>query len=498
MTLEDTPGRQTYGQILKSTAQIGGSSVVNIAFSIIRNKAIAVLLGPAGVGLISLYGAIFDLAQSLAGLGIQNSGVRQIAEAAGSGDMEKIARTATVLRRVSIILGLLGGALLVAFAAPVSRLTFGDEQQAAGVALLAIAVFFKLISTGQGALIQGMRRISDLARMNILAAFFSTVFTVPLIYFLGEDGIVPSLIAMAAASILTSWWYSRKIKINSLPMPLSQMLPETAMLLKLGIAFMLTGFLSLGTTYVVRIIVLRHDGVEAAGMYQAAWALAGLYTGVILQALGADFYPRLAAVAKDNPECNRLVNEQAQVSVLLAGPGVIATLVFAPLVMEIFYSAEFRAAVGLLRWVSLGMMLRVVSWPMGLILLAKGEQKLFLATEVAATFVHVGLAWPLVNILGIDGAGAAFCLLYVWHTAFVYVIVRKISGFRWSSANVRVGAIFVSATTVVFCGFLFLPAWPATGLGVAGVLLTGLYSLRNLLRFFPSHLLPVPIRRWVA
>ena len=46
----------------------------------------AMLLGPAGFGLFGLYGSIANLTQSLAGMGINSSGVRQIAEAVGSGD----------------------------------------------------------------------------------------------------------------------------------------------------------------------------------------------------------------------------------------------------------------------------------------------------------------------------------------------------------------------------------------------------------------------------
>jgi antigen flippase len=83
----------SYMQILKSTAMIGGSSLVNIAFSVIRMKAVALLLGPGGVGLMSLYNSISELAQTLAGLGIQASGVRQIAEASGTEDERKVART---------------------------------------------------------------------------------------------------------------------------------------------------------------------------------------------------------------------------------------------------------------------------------------------------------------------------------------------------------------------------------------------------------------------
>src|SRR2546425_13134551 len=101
-------GRHTYGQILKSSALMGGSTVANIAVSVIRAKAMALLLGPAGVGLVGLYSAILELTQSVAAMGINNSGVRQIAEAVGSDDYQRVSRTAAVLRRTSIVLGVLG------------------------------------------------------------------------------------------------------------------------------------------------------------------------------------------------------------------------------------------------------------------------------------------------------------------------------------------------------------------------------------------------------
>src|SRR5262245_23897861 len=61
--------KHTYGQILKSSVLIGGSSVLNIGIGIVRTKAMAVLLGPAGFGLMGLYGSIADLAVSIAGMG---------------------------------------------------------------------------------------------------------------------------------------------------------------------------------------------------------------------------------------------------------------------------------------------------------------------------------------------------------------------------------------------------------------------------------------------
>ena len=322
--------KPTYPQILKSTVVVGGSSLATIAVGIVRSKATAVLLGPEGVGLTSLYQSIADLAQSLANFGVQGSGVRQIAESVGTGDSTRIAWTATVLRHVSVILGVVGAVLLAMLAQPVSYLTFGSGHQATAIALLGIAVFLRTVSAGQTSLLQGMRRISDLARVNVLSAVLGTAATLPLIYALGLQGVVLSIIAAAALTLVASWFYTRRVKFEAPPLRLSQMGPETARLLKLGFAFLASGLFTLGTAYAIRIIVLQHSGVEATGLYQAAWTLGGLYVGVILQAMGADFYPRLTAVATDDAQCNRLVNEQAQIGMLLAGPGVVATLTFAP------------------------------------------------------------------------------------------------------------------------------------------------------------------------
>ena len=203
----------------------------------------------------------------------------------------------------------------------------------------------------------------------------------------------------------------------------------------------------------------------------------------------------MTAVAKDNAECNRLVNEQAQISLLLAGPGVIATLTFASVVIALFYSAKFGAAVEVLRWICLGTTLQVITWPMGFIIVAKGEQKIFFWAELAWTVVNVGLSWICVSSFGLNGAGIAFFGSYVFHWLLIYPIVRRLSGFRWSAANSKTGLLFLSLIAVVFCGFYVLPLLLATGIGTLAVILSGVYSIRVLVNLVSLDRIPRPIRR---
>jgi PST family polysaccharide transporter len=363
------------------------------------------------------------------------------------------------------------------------------------VKLLSATVFFSCLSSGQAALIQGMRRISDLVRMGVLGGTLGAIIGLPLVYFLREDGVVPSLISGAAISLTASWWYSRKLRIQTPLMTVAQIGHEAAGLLKLGFAFMASALMMTGASYAIRVFVLRKIGFDAAGLYQSAWTLGGMYVGVILGSMGTDFYPRLTAAAKDNSTCNRLANEQTQVSVLLAAPGVIATLTLAPLVIALFYTAKFQEAVAVLRWLCLGMALRVISWPMGYIIIAKGARNLFVWAEMAWTAVYVGLAWVCVNAFGLNGAGIAFFGSYIFHVLMIYLIVRQLSRFQWSAENIKIGLLFISILILIFLAFYGLPYRLAMAVGIFALLASSVYSMRSLLRLVTLNVVPRPILR---
>ncbi len=488
----------TYGQILKSSALVGGSQIFNIVFGMVRTKAMALMLGPAGFGLFGLYSSVAQLAQALAGMGIDSSGVRQIAAAVSTGDGDRIVRTVSVLRRVAVLLGLLGSAVMILFSRQISLTTFASERRSGDICWLSIAVFLTLISGAQMALIQGMRRIADLAKVRVFAALFGTLCGIPLVYFLRERGVVPSLICVAATTIVTSSWYSRKVDLpprinDETPASGKQVLSEAAALLKLGLAFMTSSLITLGVAYLMRITVLRKVGFEATGLYQSAWTLGGLYVGFILQAMAADFYPRLTAAADDNVACNRLVNEQARVGLLLAGPGVIASLTFAPLVVALFYSAKFGAAVGLLRWICLGTILQVITWPMGFIIVAKAKRALFVGCEVAWGIVSVALAWMCISYFGLVGAGISFFGSYIFHGVLLYAVVSRTSGFRWSRENAETCMISLSLVGAAFGGFYILPLAYGVALGTTALVINTVYSVRTITTFIPREQIPGPI-----
>ena len=87
---------------------IGSAQFVNILISIFRMKVLAVLLGPSGVGLLSIYNSLLEMVQQTAGLGMGSSGVREIASSRG--DEATLSRVRRVLFAAHLTTGDIGDA----------------------------------------------------------------------------------------------------------------------------------------------------------------------------------------------------------------------------------------------------------------------------------------------------------------------------------------------------------------------------------------------------
>jgi enterobacterial common antigen flippase len=479
-----------YKQILKSTFIMGASSLIVTVLGIIRTKFIAMILGPSGVGLTGIYMNISTLVRTFSGMGIGESGMRQIAGACGTGDQQIIARTAQGIRRTSLLSGVAGFCLLLFASSSVSRLTFGGSAQTIDIAILAATVLFGTVSAGQIALIQGTRRIGDLAKVNVFGAVLGTVISVPITYLFGERGVVYILLAVAATAILTSWWYSQKIDIPKLSIGWRDSFREARPLVTLGVALMLGGLVTAGAQYVLRVVVIRYGGLSSAGIYHAATTLSLVYVGVILNAMLTDFYPRLSSAARDLEECKSLINNQAEVGLLLVVPGVLAIMTFAPLVISLFYSPQFMPAVDILRWQMLGGVLQAVTWPMGYMIRAQGSGKLVWWTEFYANVTHLGLAWLGISYFGLVGVGMSFFGKDLCYLLLMYYLLKVKYRFSFTAATFQVLASGLVATAAVFAVLLLLDAAYQLPINAAITMLVAGFSLKVLVCKARSEMAP--------
>lgn len=472
--------KSSYAQILKASSIMGGAAGINLLLGMLRVKFAAVFIGTTGVGLISSFGALQGLVGTLAGLGIQSSAVREIAAAVGKGEEQAIGRAVLALRRVCWLTGLVGMAAMMLLAPLLSQLTFGDRNYTLDIAALGLIILFGNLSGGQMALIQGMRRIGDMARANIYGAAAGTAAAIGFYAALGLRGIIPTLLAVSAIQLALSFHFARRVPVPKVSLTWRQTFAEASGMVRLGLVMMWNGLMGSAVAYLTVTLITQHEGTQAVGLYSAAFALSGMFVNFVLGAMGADYYPRLTGVASDKPAMVRMVNEQTEIGLLLALPGLLATLALAPWILQIFYTREFLGAVELLQWFILGCLGRVIAWPLGFVMLALGKGRWFLLTETSFNLVHVALIALGLQLYGIEGVAIAFVVMYVGYIAAVLLVSRHLIGFKWSAECTRLGLLSLPVLGVIFTASRLLPLWPATLLGLSLTLIASVLCLRGL------------------
>jgi PST family polysaccharide transporter len=89
------------------------------------------------------------------------------------------------------VTGFLAWLLAFLFARPLSAWLFGSADHSTALAILGLTLLINALAGGQQAILQGTRRIGDIARINVLSVVLGTIVSLALFAAFGMDGILP-------------------------------------------------------------------------------------------------------------------------------------------------------------------------------------------------------------------------------------------------------------------------------------------------------------------
>ena len=470
----------SYRQIMKATSLFGGVQVINIIIQIIRSKVVAVLLGPAGMGIMGLLNSTIGLIGSLSEFGLKTSATKDVAAANATQNNHRIAVTIAILRRLVWITGALGTLLVLILSPWLSQLTFGNKDYTIAFIWISITLLFQQLSNGQLVILQGMRKLQLLAKANVLGSSLALVVTMPLYYIYGTDGIVPGIVGTALIVLLLSWYFSGKVIIEKVKVSYSQTFSEGKNMLRMGFLISLSSLLTVGASYIVRIFISRTGSVEQVGLYTAGFAIINTYVGLIFTAMGTDYYPRLSAVSHDNKLSKQTMNQQAEIALLILAPILIIFLVFINWVVILLYSKQFIAVNTMIYWAALGMFFKAASWSVAFIFLAKGAGKLFFWNELITNIYLLALNLLGYYYFGLTGLGLSFLVAYFLYLIQVYVVAKIRFDFSYDRAFIKIFVLQFSLAVASFLAVKFMSNPYPYFVGVALILISSWYSWKEL------------------
>ena len=446
-----------YHHILKYTSIFGGVQGLNVVVSLVRNKFVALILGPSGMGLVSLFNTTVNFVSQSTTLGIATSAVRHLSEFPENDYHPQIVHFVKVVRA------------------------------------LAPAVCMLAITGGETAILKGRRRLRSLAFVQVGAVLAALLISVPVYYFFGEAGIVPVIVAMTFVTMLLTINSSYRLY----PLMLrgtKGILGEGMEMVRLGVAFTLAGIIGSGAEMLIRSWLNVEGDLGMLGLYNAGYMITVTYAGMVFSAMETDYFPRLSAVNTDVAATNETVNKQMEVSILMISPMLVALIIFLPVIIPLLFSDEFLPVIAMTQVATLAMFFKALTLPVAYITLARGYSLMYLFLESAYFVVFVILIIFGYQHWGLLGTGIAITLANVFDYLMINGVARWRYGYKMTSTVMRYSAIHILIGLLAYFTTITVEGYAYWIFGIGLSLVSLLFSL--LILHQKTHLWEALTRRF--
>ena len=482
-----------YGHVLKYTGIFGGVQGLNIGIGLVRTKLVALLLGPSGMGLASLFNTTVNMVFQATNLGLPFSAVRRVSELYQEGDEAGLARYVKVVRGWTLLTALLGMFVCIVIGPFLSHSTFAWGDHTLHFVLLAPAVGMMTITGGETAILKGIHRVGALAVIQVISILAALLFSVPVYYFFGASGIVPVIVLMALATMLATI----RISFRVIPLQLAsagRAMKEGTGMIRLGVAYTLAMVVGSLTELVIRSYLNVTGDLDILGLYNAGYMLTITYAGMVFSAMETDYFPRLSAVNTDIEATNETVNKQMEVSLLIAAPMLVGLIIFLPVLIPLFFSSKFVPVVAMTQVAVLAMFFKAVTMPAAYITLARGYSVMYLLLEGTYFVVFVFLIIFGFQRWGLVGTGIAITLANIFDYVMINAVARWRYKYKMSPAVMKYSAIHILIGLLAYFTTITVGGYAYWVFGIGLTLVSTLFSL--LILHQKTHLWAALMRRF--
>ncbi|MEE1207476.1 MAG: oligosaccharide flippase family protein [Muribaculaceae bacterium] len=449
------------GTVFKAIGTFGSIKMLSIVCSLVRNKLIAVWVGPVGLGLVILYNSISDTLSVATRLNIDQSAVRTIAKAGEAAE----AGTAAVVHRWSVLLGVAGALIMCALSPLLSLWSFGTADNWWSFCVLSVMPLSYSVSMGYQSVMQGMRRFGSLARVGLVTALAGIAVSVPLIWWLRDGSILWVIVIYGLVMLAASW--ALRVRLPRVRIPWRQMWQTGSEFIRLGAFITVGSVVTYLANYVFVLLLQNFTSTSTLGLYQAGYTIISSYVGVLFTGLWMEYYPRLASMTGSAWRTSVTVSHRIVITSLVLMPVVAVFVSVDELLVRIVYSGKFLPMVPYLTIGMAATVLRAASWCMAHCMLARGDGHVYALTESVSAVICVALNFAGYMLWGFEGLGVAFILWYGLYLGIVWAVYRRRYGLGMRRGVMPLMWLSFAFAVAAACAKMLLGWWVPLLMGAA-------------------------------
>ena len=400
----------------------GFAQLVKAISIIVINKVIVITIGPSALLFVGNLKSVLSIFQQFSGAGIYEGAVKYI-----TGEYKD---RPTLILQTSFSLMLIGFLISVVlyfvFSDQLYSLLQLSENESNLRTWLICGLHLSLLCFALHTLMQsffhGLKSYQIIVRSTLISSFFALGISIVLIYYFNTLGLIVSVFIPSLSLLLTYLFHFRSSLsfgrvLFGTPFRFHIFKPILSFTLMSAVAAMVFP----SVLIVIRRLLVEHSGVELASYWEGYSRLSIFMSGLAISSISLYYLPKLVE-ANTGQEILRVILWGVKFLFAVALPLILLIFLFGSDVISLLYTKNFLKAIFLLKWELLGTFLKLLSFTVSFIMIAKKLSTVFVLSELISGLVFFGLSVLLVELYGVVGASMAFAgtyfLYFLW--ALIY------------------------------------------------------------------------------
>ncbi|WP_266171420.1 O-antigen translocase [Dyella subtropica] len=412
--------------IVRASVYTATGTAARLLAGLVVIKLVASFAGPEGVGKLGQFMSLMSLLAVLAGGGISAGIVKYVAEYRN--DAERLSRLLAAALWYAFFASCLMGCAALLFSRQIATWLLDDPRYAGLIRVLAVAQIGIALVNYILAVVNGFMDVRRLAFIQVTGSFFSIVMVILLSRWLDLYGALLALVlsqVLWLAVGLPAWWRSSYFRRSMLRVHFDREM--TLRLAAFSVMTVTSALLAPLINIAVRDHLALQLGWEEVGYWQAVSKVSDAYLLFLTTAINIYYLPKLASI---NERASLVLELRNAYRYILPAVVVLAAVVYVlrGWVTRLLFSADFRSANALYGPQLVGDVIKIASFILSYIMLAKAMTWLFVISECVFAASYLALVYVFTARFGLVGAMYAFSINYLAYLAFNALVVRRYLG----------------------------------------------------------------------
>ena len=402
---------------LLHTVLNGVAQLVKAISTLLINKVVVISLGSSALLFAGNIKNVLSILQQISGAGIYEGAVKYI-----TGEYKD---RPTFILQASLSLMLIGFIISIALYFVFSDklnalLQLGENETnlhpwlACGL-LLCLLCF--VLHTLMQSFFHGLKSYKIIVRSTLISSLLTLGLSIPLIYYFNIIGLLVSVFIPSVSLLLTYLLHFRSAlsfgrMLFGTPFRFHIFKPILSFTVMSAVAAMVFP----SVLIVIRILLVENVGVQLASYWEGYSRLSLFISSLAISSISLYYLPKLVET-HPGKGLFKVVLWGVKFLAIVALPALMIILLLGSYIIPLLYSSSFLETIFLLKWELLGTFLKLLSFSVSFIMIAKKLTTVFVMSELISGLLFLGLSMLFINKYGVVGASIAFAGTY-----FIYLL----------------------------------------------------------------------------